>query len=59
MDHLSDVISDAFHDSEIAKRFSCKRTNRPQWLTMSLENHLRDPCLKIYEAVQIKLCSQL
>lgn len=26
MDHLSEVISKSFHDSEIAKSFSCKRT---------------------------------
>lgn len=26
MDHLSEVISKSFHDSEIAKQFSCKRT---------------------------------
>lgn len=26
MDHVSEVISRAFHDSEIAKRFSCRRT---------------------------------
>lgn len=26
MDHLTDVIRDSFHDSEIAKKFSCKRT---------------------------------
>ncbi|CAG9840814.1 unnamed protein product [Diabrotica balteata] len=26
MDHLSRVLSDAFHDSEMAKKFSCKRT---------------------------------
>lgn len=26
MDHLSTVLGDAFHDSEIAKTFSCKRT---------------------------------
>ncbi|CAG4934466.1 unnamed protein product [Parnassius apollo] len=26
MDHVSEVISRAFHESEIAKRFSCRRT---------------------------------
>lgn len=26
MDHLSEIISKCFHDSEIAKSFSCKRT---------------------------------
>lgn len=26
MDHLSTVINESFHDSEIAKKFSCKRT---------------------------------
>lgn len=26
MDHLSTVLKDSFHDSEIAKQFSCKRT---------------------------------
>lgn len=26
MDHLSEIISKSFHDSEIAKQFSCKRT---------------------------------
>lgn len=26
MDHLSEIISKSFHDSEIAKSFSCKRT---------------------------------
>lgn len=26
MDHLSEVLSEAFHDSEIARNFACKRT---------------------------------
>ncbi|KAL4708244.1 hypothetical protein ACJJTC_013813 [Scirpophaga incertulas] len=26
MDHLSEIINQSFHDSEIAKKFSCKRT---------------------------------
>nr|CAI5854852.1 unnamed protein product [Callosobruchus analis] len=44
MHHLSDVISDSFHDSAIAKGFSCKR---PQWPSTYLENLLRKPCLKM------------
>lgn len=44
MDHLSELIGKMFHDSEIAKFFSCKRTKTAQLIydvmAPSFEKHL-------------------
>ncbi|KAL4717476.1 hypothetical protein ACJJTC_000625 [Scirpophaga incertulas] len=42
MDHLSDIFAKCFHDSEIAKAFSCKRTKAAAVTYNVLEPYLKE-----------------
>lgn len=54
MDHLSEIISKSFHDSEIAKLFSCKRTK-----AAAINYNVLKPCFEKDMLADLKSCENI